>query len=80
MNPTSALEDLISCWKNSPHPSLKITSYFPAYVELFGHLRGQNCTFIETGILDGGSLFMWREWLGANARIIGIDLNPDAMK
>ena len=77
---SQAMQDLIDCWKNSPFPSTKITSYFPAYVELFGHLRHQKCVFIETGTLGGGSLFMWRKWLGPEARIIGIDLNPAAQK
>ena len=75
-----SLEDLFRCWEQSPHPSVKITSYFPVYVQLFSHLRGTACTFVETGILDGGSLFMWRRWLGDKARIVGIDLNPDAIK
>jgi len=74
------LESLIKSWTDSPYPSVKITSYFPAYVELFGHLVNQKCVFVETGILDGGSLFMWRKWLGPEARIIGIDLNPEAVK
>lgn len=74
------LQSLEKSWENSPYPSLKITSYFPAYVELFGHLVNKKCVFIETGVLDGGSLFMWRGWLGPEARIIGIDLNPDAIK
>ncbi|MNL03279.1 Mycinamicin VI 2''-O-methyltransferase [compost metagenome] len=76
----NSLADLERSWKNSPHPSVKITSYFPAYVELFGHLRDKKCVFIETGVLDGGSLFMWRSWLGEKARIIGVDLNPAASK
>lgn len=78
MIPQDSLNDLIDSWENSPHPSTKVTSYFPAYVQLFNHLRGTACTFIETGILGGGSLFMWRKWLGDKARIIGIDLNPAA--
>ena len=73
-------DSLVKSWQNSPHPSIKITSYFPAYVELFGHLVNKECTFIETGVLDGGSLFMWRNWLGPKARIIGLDLNPEAVK
>jgi len=73
-------QSLLKSWQDSPHTTLKITSYFPAYVELFGHLVGSKCVFIETGILDGGSLFMWRNWLGPEARIVGIDLNPDAIK
>jgi len=80
MEKDKLLRHLIESWKDSPHPSVKISSYFPAYVELFGHLANTRCVFIETGILDGGSLFMWRNWLGADARIIGIDLNPGAIK
>lgn len=75
-----ASKDLLNAWKASPAFSIKITSYFSAYCSLFKHLRGRDCTFVETGILQGGSLFMWREWLGPKARIIGIDLNPDAKK
>ena len=74
------LVKLNECWKNSPYPSVKLTSYFSAYVELFGHLVNKKSVFIETGILDGGSLFMWRDWLGPQARIIGIDLNPESIK
>jgi hypothetical protein len=76
----SSLDELVSSWKNSPYPSIKHTSYFSAYVELFGHLRGTECTFIETGVLDGGSLYTWRKWLGDKARIIGLDLNPESLK
>jgi hypothetical protein len=74
------LEDLINCYESSPHPSFKVTNYFRIYTDLFSHLRGTDCTFIETGILNGGSLFMWRNWLGNKARVIGIDLNPEAKK
>ena len=76
----AAANDLIVCWQESPYPSIKTTSYFPVYAQLFAHLRGTACTFVETGILDGGSLFMWRRWLGEKARIVGIDLNPGAKK
>ncbi len=72
------LQDLIRCYNDSPFPSFKVTSYFPAYAQLFRHLRNAKCTFIETGVLNGGSLFMWRSWLGEQARIIGCDLNPEA--
>lgn len=76
----SDLSDLIRSFHESRAPSFKVTSYFPAYVELLAHLRGTECTFVETGVLNGGSLFMWRSWLGPKARIIGCDLNPDAAK
>ena len=74
------IDDLYSSWKDSPYPSVKLTSYFPAYAKIFGHLVNKECTFVETGVLGGGSLFMWRNWLGPKARIIGIELNPEAKK
>ena len=73
-------KELIECWQRSPYPSTKISTYFNTYAELFGKYRNTNCVFIETGILGGGSLFMWRDRLGPDARIIGIDLNPAALK
>jgi len=80
MNKQDLLQRLVQAYNSSPYPSFKVSNYFPIYVELFGHLVDQPCTFIETGILNGGSLFMWRNWLGPKARIVGIDLNPAAKK
>ncbi len=71
-------DELFQFWKNSPFPSTKISTYFSAYAELFSKYRNKDCVFIETGVLGGGSLFMWRKWFGSKARIIGIDLNPEA--
>jgi hypothetical protein len=76
----NAANDLMKCFSDSPQSSFKVTNYFRIYAELFSHLRNLDCTFIETGILNGGSLFMWRKWLGDRARIIGVDLNPEAKK
>jgi hypothetical protein len=80
MQVTDPLQDLIKCFHESPQPSLKVTNYFQIYADLFAYLRDTECTFIETGVLNGGSLFMWKKWLGKHARIIGIDLNPAAKK
>lgn len=60
--------------------SLKVDSYFQVYEALFRQFVGKPVVFVEVGILNGGSLFMWREYFGAQARIIGVDLNPAAMK
>ena len=73
-------QKLYAAYQNSPYSSIKATNYFSIYAELFGNLVDTDCTFIETGVLNGGSLFMWRSWLGPKARIIGIDLNPEATK
>lgn len=80
MSKTELLNHLVRSYEASPYPSFKVNNYFPIYVDLFGHLVGTRCVFIETGVLHGGSLFMWRSWLGDQARIIGVDLNPDAAK
>jgi len=80
MTQINSAQELLNCFLASPHPSLKVTNYFQIYADLFTHLRGSSCTFIETGVLNGGSLFMWRAWLGEKARIIGLDMNPEAKK
>lgn len=64
----------------SPYPSSKYSTYFAVYDELFSRYRNKEITFVEIGILDGGSLFMWRDFFGSKARIIGIDLNPNTKK
>jgi len=74
------LSRLRQAFYNSPEYSVKWESYFPVYSELFSKFVGKKITFLEVGVLHGGSLFMWREYLGPEARIIGIDLNPEAIK
>ena len=64
----------------SPFLSIKHNSYFEVYDTLFSKYIGTEIIFVEVGILDGGSLFMWRDFFGKKARIIGIDLNPNAKK
>ena len=64
----------------SPEPSVKHTSYFAVYDYLFSKFKNKEIVFVEVGVLNGGSLFMWRKYFGKNARIIGIDLNPNAKK
>ena len=72
--------DVFKAYKNSPYLSLKHSTYFQVYEELLSQYRNTEFTFVEVGVLNGGSLFMWREFFGKKARIIGIDLNPLAKK
>ena len=69
---------LFQIYKNLKRVSLKCDTYFQVYEELFSKYVGKKITFVEVGVLQGGSLFMWREYLGKDARIIGIDLHPNA--
>ena len=64
----------------SKYKSVKHTSYFYAYDYFLEKYRNKEITFVEIGILGGGSLFMWRDFFGPKARIIGIDLNPEVKK
>ena len=67
----------LEAFNRSPKPSSKHTTYFQVYDQLLDPYRGKNITFVEVGVQNGGSLHMWRQFLGPHARIIGIDLNPD---
>ncbi|BEI38351.1 hypothetical protein PHIN8_02950 [Polynucleobacter sp. HIN8] len=60
--------------------SIKHESYFAVYESLFNKFRGGEVTFLEVGVFNGGSLNMWKEYFGSKARIIGVDLNPVALK
>jgi len=64
----------------SPYKSTKYSSYFESYDHFFSKYRNQKITFVEIGVLGGGSLFMWRDYFGPSARIVGVDLNPKAKK
>lgn len=71
---------LYEIFQRGKYLSLKHDSYFQVYERVLGRFVGQNITFVEVGVLNGGSLFMWREYFGPQARIIGIDLNPQAKR
>ena len=64
----------------SKYYSTKWKNYFLIYDELLQKYVNKSITFVEIGILDGGSLRMWKSFFGSRARIIGIDLNPKAKK
>ena len=74
------MNKLKACFNNSPYGSTKHTNYFDIYEKLLSKYRNKRCTLIEVGVLNGGSLHMWRKYLGDKAKIIGIDLNPEAKK
>ena len=65
------------CFEKSSRYCIKASSYFPVYDKIFSSYVGKKITFVEIGIAYGGSLQMWREYFGADARIIGVDLYPE---
>lgn len=50
--------------------------YFPIYERYLARHRGRPVVLIEIGLGQGGSLAFWRSYLGSQARIIGVDIDP----
>jgi hypothetical protein len=59
-------QKLIHKWKH----------YFPIYEQHFSRFVNRDVTLVEIGCFEGGSLQMWKRYLGPHARIIGIDIDP----
>jgi hypothetical protein len=72
--------EIYKSYLRSPFLSLKHSAYFQVYEELLSPYRNKKITFVEVGVLNGGSLFMWRDFFGPEVRIIGIDFNPLAKR
>lgn len=72
--------DIYQAYKRSKYLSVKISSYFHTYEQIFAPYRGKSFTFVEIGVSNGGSLLMWRDYFGPQARIIGIEFNPDGKR
>lgn len=54
-------------------------SYLDIYDRHFSNIRQDVKCLIEIGVLNGSSLRMWHEYF-PNATIVGVDINPDAIK
>ena len=74
------IKNTLNSFQKSPIKSVKHSTYFNVYDKLFSKYVDTEFTFIEIGIFQGGSLFMWRDYFGDKARIIGIDINEGAKK
>jgi hypothetical protein len=73
-------KNLYYFFNNSKKFSIKWKNYFQVYEKIFKTFINKNITFVEVGVADGGSLFMWKNYFGKRSRIIGVDLNPEAKK
>lgn len=52
--------------------------YFDIYERHLARFRGTECRLLEIGVMDGGSLQLWSEYLGPDAEIIGAEIDPRA--
>jgi len=50
--------------------------YFNIYDKHFSKFRNKEILILEIGVSQGGSLQMWKNYFGENAKIYGIDINP----
>lgn len=60
---------------NVTHSSDKWEPYFEIYEKHLQHLKGKDIHLVEVGVQKGGSLEMWSNWLGPQAKITGIDVD-----
>jgi hypothetical protein len=51
--------------------------YFEIYERHFARYRGRQVNVVEIGVYKGGSLQMWKHYFGPQARIFGIDIDPE---
>lgn len=54
--------------------------YFEIYDRHLAKFVGEQTTLLEIGIYGGGSLDMWREYLGPGCDLYGVDIDPDCEK
>lgn len=71
------MNDLEKYFKNNTGRLIhKWAHYFDVYDRHFSRFRGKDIHILEIGVSQGGSLQMWKEYFGPNAKIYGVDINP----
>jgi GT2 family glycosyltransferase/glycosyltransferase involved in cell wall biosynthesis len=69
--------DLRRYFDNNPGRLLyKWLHYFEIYEHHFQRYRGKPVNILEIGVFHGGSLQLWRDYFGPQARIYGVDIDP----
>ena len=63
--------------QNTDRVILKWSHYFEVYDRHFSKYRNKDIVLLEIGTFNGGSLQMWKNYIGPRAKIYGIDINPN---
>ena len=70
--------DLWNYFENNTEKKItKWTHYFPIYEKHFGPLRDKPILILEIGVLNGGSLQMWKKYFHPDSVIVGIDIDAN---
>lgn len=71
------MSDLARYFEENPGRLLhKWEHYFEIYERHFARYRDKPIHLLEFGVYHGGSLQMWQHYFGPQARIYGVDINP----
>lgn len=62
--------------KNNARLIDKWIHYFDIYDRHFNRFRNKEVVILEIGVFHGGSLQMWKNYFGNQAKIYGIDIDP----
>ena len=73
-------DDLKYIWKGLNNYCTKWDHYFPVYERYLSKYIGEHITMLEIGVLGGGSLEMWRKYLGPGTKLVGVDIDPICLK
>lgn len=73
-NNTSDLENYFR--NNTDRLIHKWNHYFDIYDRHFKRFRNKDIVILEIGVSQGGSLQMWKNYFGKDAKIYGIDIDP----
>jgi hypothetical protein len=58
----------------------KWSHYFPVYESHFDRFRNRPCFLLEIGVSKGGSLQLWKGYLGPYARVVGLDIDESCRR
>lgn len=63
-------------YAHAGRPMFKWVHYLPLYDQALGQFVGKAPRVLEIGLAQGGSLQLWSDYLGEDARVVGLDLDP----
>ena len=71
------MNDLEKYFRNNTNRLIhKWNHYFDIYDRHFKRYRNKEIVILEIGVFQGGSLQMWKDYFGKDAKIYGIDIDP----